>query len=56
MKVDEVQCPAVAELGVSGSVILRVQVRKDGKIRRDAEQFKLAVDSINEIITAPTGG
>ncbi|HFE44868.1 MAG TPA: TonB family protein [Nannocystis exedens] len=34
LKIPVIQCPAVEDLGVEGTVILAVQVRADGKVRR----------------------
>ncbi|MCA9714039.1 MAG: TonB family protein, partial [Myxococcales bacterium] len=33
IKVKELQCPAVRELGIEGTVVLKVQVRKTGDVR-----------------------
>lgn len=34
LKVPEIECPATRELGVEGKVVLRVQVQRDGKVRK----------------------
>lgn len=34
LKVPEIECPATRELGIEGKVVLRVQVQRDGKVRK----------------------
>jgi protein TonB len=36
VRVPEIRCPAVRDMGISGRVLLKVQVRRDGSVRRVA--------------------
>ncbi|GEM_PF-1800378 len=34
VKVPKIQCPATAELGIQGDVVLKIQIQSDGKVRK----------------------